>query len=597
MCWELFIEVDRPGDQPFRVTHGTNGEEELTEQRPGTGLFGPLRDLAAPIRVFDENGQVGKKSLLPDKHPILLFRVLSDDFARSARRPSGGLNFAIVSQNLQYDERRSGSPPIAPESLGIPGYVVHYFSPQHAAPLVFRQADGTVHAVQTAKEAFSLDGDVVADDDERMGPLFVADPPTLVGHGSSLDGIKTVVLGEEGAGSGRWRREYPCKAVEGRWRLPEELRDRGTGWYFLRFYDADDNLQESLDFRYAPGLHGISMRRPAPQHGPPDAPICVAFRHDKNVEVRALDLPSATTTRGSAADEPETKFSWRPDPRIRTARFTIDDSSGSIDVTVDTDQIWWALSDGLRHSGRDKWVATPIEIAAGAFRPTSEARLRIRLPRATTVRPNVGFSVGGRRSLPNPDSEGVVELQLNEFSDVGALQTVNAQLKIWIEQEGSEVEFTVLVVNVPAQCKACGTHVERQRDLLAHLLDAHDSDLFDRLYLHEGHPIGRTLPDAVCVCLECGWFCIGDRRPGHDAVRLMERHYAEAHPTKNLRLLPTCDEEDIRNLFERAHEWVWRCKAGTCPVIVPTVTDEGSLEKKRAHLEEAHLCDLYEVVD
>ena len=93
--------------------------------------------------------------------------------------------------------------------------------------------------------------------------------------------VGTVVIGEEGSGRGRWRTSF-SPAPEGRERdLPAEVAPRKDGWYFLRFYDVNDELIDSLDFRLVHALTGIKVMQPSPL--PPEGKhelAHVEFRHE-----------------------------------------------------------------------------------------------------------------------------------------------------------------------------------------------------------------------------------------------------------------------------------------------------------------------------
>ena len=89
---------------------------------------------------------------------------------------------------------------------------------------------------------------------ENIGPLF-SKPPNILSVGSQAwREIKTIVVGEEGSGRGRWRTEFSPDSDRVDQDLPPEILDKRGGWYFLRFYDGNDDLAESLDFRFLSGL-------------------------------------------------------------------------------------------------------------------------------------------------------------------------------------------------------------------------------------------------------------------------------------------------------------------------------------------------------
>lgn len=113
--------------------------------------------------------------------------MVQDGFARSVRHPSSGLNLAVVPMDWRYNDVISGSPPAEPEPLGIAGYTLHYYSPDHGRPLAFEGRP----ELTAPKSEFRLVGRQLVDAEQRMGPLFIGDPPTL--HAGS-DGMQVQTI-------------------------------------------------------------------------------------------------------------------------------------------------------------------------------------------------------------------------------------------------------------------------------------------------------------------------------------------------------------------------------------------------------------------
>jgi len=68
-----------------------------------------------------------------------------------------------------------------------------------------------------------------------------------------------IVIGEEGSGRNRWRTQFSPQESMIDQKMPDDLANRQGGWYFVRIYDKDDNLLESMDFRFSAGLKSIQI--------------------------------------------------------------------------------------------------------------------------------------------------------------------------------------------------------------------------------------------------------------------------------------------------------------------------------------------------
>src|SRR5262249_25642652 len=115
--WDIFAEVEPIGSPNLRVLQGGDALHEGCE----SSLFGPLRDLSAPVRILRDDVEVAQIPLITQESPLLFFR-LHRDVGRFVRRPSRGLTLAVVPIGWRYDQAKSGAPRIEPELMRTPGY-------------------------------------------------------------------------------------------------------------------------------------------------------------------------------------------------------------------------------------------------------------------------------------------------------------------------------------------------------------------------------------------------------------------------------------------------------------------------------------------
>src|SRR5262249_3413235 len=146
----------------------------------------------------------------------------------------------------------------------------------------------------------------------------------------------------------RWRKQFECN-VEGSedWSIPEDVRAQGSGWYFVRLYDVEGHLIDSLDFRYISRLQSIDLTGTGIRQALNEAQLRVTFAHNEEVSVKMVEglspLLEHATLRGSSS----TVFAWPSDPNIRQAAFEVYHSGHSVRVTLETDKIWWAVVSGV----------------------------------------------------------------------------------------------------------------------------------------------------------------------------------------------------------------------------------------------------------
>ncbi|MFQ5953525.1 MAG: hypothetical protein ACE5JZ_00505 [Kiloniellales bacterium] len=597
----MFVEAETPRPSGLQVMQGRESADCLTEIEPG--LFGPVPNLTTPVHARQNGGDTTELPLLTENRAALFFRVVDDDFARYVEQPSRGLNLIVVPDEWRYDSERSGPPPIAFEAFGIPGYTVHYFFPSRGPLLAFERPGQGRLELEVGQPRFRLEGQTLSDNEEKIGPLFVGNVPALVAESHGLSRINSVVIGEEGHGSGRWKKDYSLTASDDdRWPLPEDLQEHGSGWYFLRLYDAGDNLVDSLDFRYVRGLRHLQVKTPDLQAPDLENKVCVALAHDKSVSVRPLEsIPSLDVENIPDADLVESIFRWPCDPKIRTARFELKGGGKSVRVSFQTDRIWWALTDLEQEVHRADWQRAPIETRHKVFLPTSDAELLWRFPPSVSAPAFVGFQRTNRRPLLQPDAEGVAQIKLCEFSEAQELRTLGRHwFQLWLSTEQEETQCAILQVRVHGQCEWCSEVTDDATQLIEHTLAVHNEKIFKRVKLHEGEATAerhRRNELLICKHRECGWY---SRIDPLNRLRPIEEHTKDTHPSTpslsdgiDFQLIR--DAVQIREILRDEEPWIWQCQLGQCDGIVPTQQDPEAKDMKKEHLQERHLDELYTV--
>ena len=569
--WQIFAEVTADDRTVVRVMEGERPLDHVREH-----LFGPLQDLHASIRIF-QDGDTTPIEKLSLSEP-LLFRAVGDDFARSTRRPSQGLNMAVVPSDWQFDHDKCGAPPFEPESMAIPGFSVHHFHPERNPLLSFNRPGTHPFELFCAKPDFWLSGQLLSDVEGRMGPLIVETPPVLEGDSRAMVRVQTVVIGAEGPGSEKWRRVLK-DPISGAWRIPDDVLPDGSGWYFIRLYDDDDELLDSLDFRYIPGLKSIEVSQ--------SDEVFITFEHDQDVQITptgdGLYLVSATD-----ANHLSTTFGLPWDPRIRQVTFEVSDGDKPVRVSVDVDRIWWRLGCTPAES-EPPWQSLPMQLTAEHFTGAANIELLLRLP-CRDLEAFVGFRSDIRQPVrAGPD--GDASLRLYQFSGgFDPVQVGQQTLKLWVRGDGTEDEIDIACVISTRKCRWCESCFSREIDLVEHVLTSHHSECFDRLNLHGAGVHGSGIPTAIYVCLECGQSYPHSALPSENPVTLLGRHSDERHKRTSYKRVD--NRLDIMNLLGLDEKWVWKCRLDGNHIVTPVPGNEEAMPEKRDHLREEHLIEL-----
>jgi len=580
--WQIFVEVDGTDSSKLDVVQGNASLPRGSD----AFQFGPLRDLTTPLQIHLDGAEATERILATAADPILYFRF-RNDFCQEVRRPTRGLNLAVVPSQWQYDEARSGIPPIEPESIDAPGYRVHFLSVDKSPLIVFDRPDEGSLVVKLSKPRFRLTGRCLSDAEEKMGPLFAGEPPTVDSdNDDDLAKVRAIVFGVEGRGPGRWRAKWKANGncSEG-WQ--EQVRKHGSGWYFARLYDERDDLIDSLDFRYVEGLKDVENECPDAKLRLDRDCISIKFVHDESVSVDIADA-APQLQQPIVRGPPATAFAWPIDPNIPKAAFVVRDRGSEVRATFDTDRIWWSLANETAASSLS-WRLSPLELKPDDFAAVSNAVMSFRFPSSSSLKAFVGFEYDDRRALPIR-VDGRAALDLNVFSEASNLTKFGTQtLKLWIHEDGNECELLVGHVKISKKCRWCDAWTSELEEMSDHVLNQHHDSCFERLDLK-----GEGMADAILVCLApvCGQYYPESFLPGEYAIDLLNRHANSVHP--NTMAYKRIDNpQDIRNLLGQKEKWVWKCKLGNCHPITPSPNDQDALQDKKEHLVQEHLSELF----
>ena len=370
---------------------------------------------------------------------------------RLVRHPTTGYYLAIVPQEWNRDEEVSDSASVNPESVQVDGYKAHFFYQEQNTIIGFITANGERIREGAGGPSFQFVGREIGDASEEMGLLFGEQLPriqTLNEKGWSDVGV--IVVGEEGSGRNRWRTQFLPKGGAAEQELPEEISSRCGGWYFVRIYDNDDNLLESMDFRFLKSLNDIRVENSDYLPGPNGYDnVSVQFLHQTDCKAELVDnatQPSLEIRR----ERGQTIVTVPPKPDCDKTHWILRDGDAEIEVTVLVERIWWAF--GVMGVTPNHWADKPITLSRGNFTATSNKALWVRFPRTRWLRKiDVGFDPTKSRPFPVEVEKKEIAVPLGDFCDTKEIENRQEESKImiWIQPEGAKLDETA-IAKVPA---------------------------------------------------------------------------------------------------------------------------------------------------
>jgi len=445
--WVVGIEVPE-GLETLSVAQN----EELLEQDNTDELHYRLKHAQGAVKVTWTGGKKDI-SLVGARRPCLIFKMRKEwkGLGRLVRRPTTGYYLAIVPQEWKRDEDLSGHAPIVSESVQLEGYKAHFFYQEQNTVIGFITANGERIRLESGGPRFQLVGREIGDASEEMGPLFGEQPPhirTIDKKGWSDVGV--VVVGEEGGGQNRWRMQFvPQVGVEEQ-KLPEEIAERRGGWYFVRIYDNNDDLLESMDFRFLCGLKDIRIESSDCLPGPNGHDnVVVQFLHQTSCEVELMDENERHALE-IRRESGQTIVTIPPKPNYDKTHWILHDGEGEVETTVLVERIWWAM--GMIGEVPTGWLDKAITLYRKDFTAITDKALWVRLPRLRFSRKiYLGFNPAKRRSYQVEVEKKEIAIPLRDFCDAEEIENrqEEARMMIWVQLERAKPDETV-VVKLPA---------------------------------------------------------------------------------------------------------------------------------------------------
>jgi len=414
------------------------------------------------VRVLDaENESLFKIAL--GEEGDLVFKLSGGDHGRRVKRVSCGSCLVIAPATWKRDEKKAGTARTNPEPVYLDGYQAHFFDlvGNEASQIAFRDEAGREVVTGASGPQFQLVGQEVPDASESFGSLFGGEPPRMCVADGAWENVRTIVLGEEGRGTGKkWHKAFSPDSALTEQEMPADILEKKAGWYFVRFYDLQDELIDSLDFRYCAGLRQITL-----QHGQPFPTATghelatVEFAHDADWCVAPLSAtPQDVKIEHTAV---RTVLKIPPLPDCDLTGWVLGPRGGpQVEVTLLVERVWWAVT--TVDKPPLQWRDSCLVLSAGDFTATPEKSIWLRLPKSRwTEDVLVGFRPEKRRKYPLNVTERALAIPLRDFSDAAELaeRTKDCALKVWAYGNGVFHEAVVAVI--PAETPGATLDIAR----------------------------------------------------------------------------------------------------------------------------------------
>ena len=398
----------------------------------------------------DEDTKESKVSLSEENYLLFKLTGRNQNQGRRVKSPSSGSYLVVVPEAWERDEALSGPPPVAPELVSLAGYKAHFFDLERTGDrkIAFRSAEGESFVIESKASRFELVGTRVNDATEHMGPLFGERPPKIRTVSAQMwSDVETIVVGEEGVGKGRWRLAFHPVQHLIEQDPPCEVTNRKGGWYFLRLYDANDDLVESLDFRFIGGLKGIKVYQPSPL--PSEAghtTVSVELFHEPDCYIQpAGGLEGGVLIKH---EDDKTILTIPPDPtRDETCWLVGPQDEPQVEVTILVERLWWAVGD--EDDAPPEWEDQLLILAHDDLAATSGKALWLRLPkRRWTDEVLVGFEQSRADRCAIQVTRRDVAKPLRDFVTFKEITDREHEhlLKVWIEQADGLVEGVIAII-------------------------------------------------------------------------------------------------------------------------------------------------------
>jgi hypothetical protein len=409
------------------------------------------------------------------------------------------------------------------------GYIIRADHDETNVPR-FRTPDAAEKSCEWQRIRFVLEGNCISDSPSRLGPLYGLNPPKIKANLSTdWNEVEVIVLGEEGIGrnKAKWQL-FPRGTTQIQDLLARRI-EQTSGWYFLRFYDREDNLIESCDFRFVTDLVTIDFPRGLiipTIHGHESQKI--VLRHNKPLSITSEQHELFA----QHISETETQLLMLPEPKYDSSEWRLDEK---VPAKFELNRLWWGIADENAEKIDIEWQDKPLELEESQFTAISSEVVWIKMPKVAIIAVEYGFRRENLRRLPFAHRGGKFTIPLREFSSAPDLQENEANFQLWITELGPNViplKYQVTIFSIRKKywhCRIsqCSFLAEEWYRTEAHFRELHSEYGFRILTYVEAQEkglYGNRFPIRIYQCPYNSEHFVDATSPFHSANSLMTFH-------------------------------------------------------------------------
>lgn len=410
-------------------------------------------------------------------------------------------NYIIMTPNDWIRDEELNPAPFGEDFVGCWGLTAHYFYINRNSKVSFTTAEGKKVDIKI-NDYIELEGEQIIDDSD-MGPLFIHEVPVLkVSSEDYWDSVSVIIIGREGRGTNRWKIEFkPARVCAPK--LPKKLEERAGGWYYLRIYDQDERLRESLDFRYSKGLHEIIT----PPYCSPSSngykPVQIEFYCAANCDV----IPEKHSDLMRIENSDIITYEIPPSSLYDQTDWVIVDGGFKISVRIILDRIWWVVDSKSKSLNDFTWQAQALLLAPEDFYATSDKVIWIKVtkpPKSRKIQLRLSGTFYRNYSIP---VDNLVKIPLSDFTDSMDWNNFigSADLELLIPEK-DDIGIKLASIYYEFNCKWCVNTFSAKNDLILHVIKDHLNEFFRLLRYEEMQKYMPELPKSIYRCSYCGYF-------------------------------------------------------------------------------------------
>lgn len=473
----------------------------------------PLRKMELKFEITSSEG--GEYTSLVGSHRSYLVFKLGNNWegpGRLVRYSTTGYYLIIAPGDWNRDEEISGLPSIIPESTQFEGFKAHFFylETDGISKIVFNTLDGNQVQVDSKHPRFKLLGKEICDVSEDKGSLFVEEPPLIqsLSVPKGWNDIGLIVVGEEGGKGNRWRESFvPDSSIRDQRNLLDLISER-SGWYFLRIYDRNNALVESMDFRFLKNLQSIRIEGCSSCLPGPNGyeNIFIRFVHHPGCEVELIDMDKQQLF-DVQRENGQTTVTVPANPALDVSNWTIVDGNARVDVTTIIGRMWWSF--WTLESVPSTWTDKSIPLFRKDFSAVTNNALWLKLPRLRFTRNiGVGFNQTKKRFYEVKVGSGEVAIPLRDFSDCEEILNPKeaSSFHVFVDSPKGLYMSSALNIISSLSCSRCKFTTTSEQQALSHI-ETHLADLIQHLSYDElWRRSGGSLPRVIYKCGYCSFY-------------------------------------------------------------------------------------------